>query len=263
MKKPLDGLATAEDLKSATEATTIFAEASAVDGDEARWAQATHDTMRLLIHCAAATRGHPAPELPVRIAPEPMTAGCKAIARIPVTEKWSAPEFGPIYEHLLAARPGHARDKQGSWFTPPPVAEFVSRFALDTQLDNLAQTEDPNDMLQVLALDPACGAGVVLLMAARHIAGRFAQRCFATTVPQAVRVVQPDVLTECIFGIDIDPIAVELTKAALWLEVGDTAPWGFMDRNVICGNALDGPHLQPPKLAERLARPARVDEPGA
>lgn len=252
--KTLDGLVTVEDLKAAAEATEVFAEASTIEDAESRWAQATHDTMRLLIHCAAATRGYPAPELPVSIDPEPMTLGCKAISRIPVTDQWSAPEFGPVYEHLLAARPGQARDSQGSWFTPPGVAGFMSKLALDIQLDRLAKSNDPNDMLQIVALDPACGAGIYPLTAARHIAARFALRCFGIDTPPAVRVVMPDVLKLCVFGIDIDPIAVELTKAALWLEVGDTEPFSFMDRNVICGNPLDGPHMEPPALAERFGR---------
>lgn len=248
MKTP-DGLVTTDDLDAATEATAIFAGASAIADDEARWAQATRDTMRLLIHRAAASRGYSAPELPVRIDPEPMTAGCKAIVRVCVTPDWSAPEFGPIYEHLLAQRPGSARQTQGAWYTPPEIARFMSRTALDIALNRLAESDDPHDMLLVLALDPACGAGVYPLEAARHIAVRYARRLFGSATPATVRAVMPDVMTECIFGIDIDPIAVELTRTALWLEVGDSEPWGFMDRNVICGNALDGD--EPPKLAER------------
>lgn len=256
--KPLDGLVTASNLKAATEATRIFAAAAGDDAEEKIWAQATRDVMRILIHCAAAARGWLAPPLPVHNDPEPTTSACRLLATIPVTRDWSAPEFGPVYEHLLAARPGQARDTQGSWFTPPGIAGFVSQFALDLQLDRLAETDDPNDMLQVLAVDPACGAGVFLIAAARHIAARFAQRCFGTDIPQAVHMVMPDVLTECVFGIDIDPIAVELSKAALWLEVGDTMPFDFMDRNVICGNALE--RDEPPKLAERLGHSARLNE---
>ncbi len=237
-------------LKAATEATQLFADASDIGDDEARWADATRSVMRLLVHRVAGAKGFNAPELPVRIDPEPMTAGCRALMRIEIGPDWSAPEFGPIYEHLLAARPGSARDTQGSWFTPPAVAQWMSRFSLDIQLDRLAKSEDPYDMLQVVAVDPACGAGIFPLMAARHIAQRFAERYFGSAPPAAVRAVMPDVLSECIFGIDIDPIAVELTKVALWLEVGDSEPWGCMDRNVICGNPLE--LAEPPKLTERL-----------
>lgn len=237
-------------LKAATEATAIFADASTIEGDEARWADATRSVMRLLVHRVADAKRFPAPELPVRIAPEPMTAGCRALMQIEVAPDWSAPEFGPIYEHLLAARPGTARDTQGSFFTPQPVAQWMSRFSLDIHLDRLAESEDPYDMLQIVAVDPACGAGVFPLMAARHIAQRFAQRYFGSAPPAAVRAVMPDVLSECIFGVDIDPIAVELTRAALWLEVGDSEPFGFMDRNVICGDPLE--LAEPPKLVERM-----------
>lgn len=248
--KPLDGLVASGDLKAAAEATRIFADASDIGDDEARWADATRSVMRLLVHRAAAAKGFNAPELPVHIDSEPMTAACRALMRIEVAPDWSAPEFGPIYEHLLAARPGNARDTQGSFFTPPGVAEWMSRFSLDLQLDRLAQSPDPYDMLQVVAVDPACGCGIFPLMAARHIATRYAQRYFGSAPAAAVRAVMPDVLSECVFGIDIDPIAVELTKAALWLEVGDSEPWGFMDRNVICGDPLE--LAEPPKLVERM-----------
>jgi hypothetical protein len=237
-------------LKAASEATQIFADASDIEDDEARWADATRSVMRLLVHRVADAKGFAAPELPVRIAPEPMVAGCRTLMRIEIAPDWSAPEFGPIYEHLLAARPGTARDTQGAFFTPPVVAEWMSRFSLDIQLDRLAKSEDPYDMLQVVAVDPACGAGVFPLLAARRIATKFAERYFGQAPPAAVRAVMPDVLSECIFGIDIDPIAVELTKAALWLEVGDSEPFGFMDRNVICGNPLE--LAEPPKLTERM-----------
>jgi hypothetical protein len=61
---------------------------------------------------------------------------------------------------------------------------------------------------------------------------------------------------------DIDPVAVDLARAALWIEAGGEQPIGFMDRNVVVVNSLSGPDAQPPKLAERLgddpAEAARV-----
>jgi hypothetical protein len=51
------------------------------------------------------------------------------------------------------------------------------------------------------------------------------------------------VLQVCIRGIDLDPVAVALARTALWLEVAASRshPMSFMDRNVICGDALAGP----------------------
>lgn len=253
-------MATDADLKAAAEATRIFAAASTADGDAARWTDASRCVMRLLIHRIAAERGCDAPPLPVVTPPKPMTAGCRALMRIENVATWSAPEFGPVYEYLLTNAPGKQREKQGSWYTPPLVAEWMARTALDIPLNRFARSEDPGDMLLVLAVAPACGAGIYPLMAARHIATRYARRLFGQAPPEAVRAVMPEVMEECIFGIDIDPIAVELTKAALWLEIDGSEPFGFMDRNVICGNALD--RDLPPKLAElQAAARGAVDAP--
>ena len=62
----------------------------------------------------------------------------------------------------------------------------------------------------------------------------------------------PEVMTECVFGMDIDPVAVDLARAALWIEAGGEQHITFMDRNVVIVNPLSGPDAQPPKLAERL-----------
>lgn len=251
------------ELDAAAEAVRILADASPLEDAEAGWAEATQTVVRLLVHRAAIARGYDAPTLPVNAPPSAMAAGCRALARIDVTPAWSAPEFGPVYERLLAQRPGIARERQGSWYTPPEIAIFMNRIALDTQLDRLAKSSDPGDMIRVLVIDPACGAGIYPLMAARHIATRYAARLFGEAPAAAVRAVMPEVLTECIFGIDIDPIAVELTRAALWLEVGDREPWGFMDRNIISGNALALD--EPPAYTERAgeARPRGAELVGA
>jgi hypothetical protein len=59
----------------------------------------------------------------------------------------------------------------------------------------------------------------------------------------------PDVMTKCVFGMDIDPTAVDLARAALWFEVSGEKPVSFMDQNVVVVDPLSGPDAQPPKLA--------------
>src|SRR5439155_25769971 len=54
---------------------------------------------------------------------------------------------------------------------------------------------------------------------------------------------------DCVFGVDIDPIAVITTRTALWLETDGSVPITWLDRNVIVGNVLNGD--QPPRLVER------------
>ncbi|MFD0509277.1 N-6 DNA methylase [Streptomyces chiangmaiensis] len=145
------------------------------------------------------------------------------------------------------------RGEQGSWYTPPELAHEMCRLAIGPQLDRLQQHPNPENVLQVLAMDPCCGAGVFLIEATRLIAERFALRLFGTAPEAAIKAVIPTVLRECIFGVDIDPVAIDLAKTALWLEAGGRVPFTFMDRNVIVGNALDDE--MPPAFSEQRGEP--------
>ncbi len=94
-----------------------------------------------------------------------------------------------------------------------------------------------------------------LIEAARLIAGRLATRISGEDPPPAahLRHALPLVMRECIFGVDIDPVAVDLAKAALWLEIDGREPFDFMNRNVIVGNALDDE--MPPAFSEARGEP--------
>ena len=59
-------------------------------------------------------------------------------------------------------------------------------------------------------------------------------------------VVRRMILKRCVYGVDLNPMAVELAKVALWLHsftVG--APLSFLDHHLVCGNALFGEHVRP------------------
>lgn len=209
---------------------------------------ANQAVMRLLVDQLATHRGLPIPDwpsLPSPVDTDDLDKARRHLADLDMTE-WDINDIGAAYERMT----GHA---DAAWYTPPEIAEFMVRFSIGPQLDRLSEHPDPGNVLQVLATDPSCGAGVFLVTAARFIAARYSDRLFGETTDLTMQIVMPEVMSETIFGIDIDPGAVELAKAALWLEVGGEQSITFMDRNVICGNTLAGPHVQPPKLAERLA----------
>jgi type II restriction/modification system DNA methylase subunit YeeA len=169
---------------------------------------------------------------------------------------WGVAELGAFRERLLKE---DERASGGVWYTPPELADFMTRFSIAPVLDRLADATDPASVLDVLALDPACGAGVFLVSAARLIANRYAGLIAkAEPTDWMVAHVMPEVLSECVFGVDIDPVAVDLAKSALWLEIDGVEPITFMDRNVICGDALD--QDSPPKLEERLGSPPDLAE---
>ena len=186
-----------------------------------------HTAVHIMVNAVAVNHGLPAPW----DAPDLDLPALEDIA-----------EIGDVHQLLL----GGKRGEQGSYFTPAPLAEFTTRASIDVPL---ARGTHP---LSVLAMDPSCGAGVFLVMAARRLARALLAVDFDVTDPQPwmVRNVLPLIAVECVFGVDIDPIAVDLAKSALWLEAGGIPPITFMDRNVICGDTLSG--AEPPKLRERL-----------
>jgi hypothetical protein len=102
--------------------------------------------------------------------------------------------------------------------------------------------DDPAALLSVTVLDPACGSGHFLLAAARRIARRIARvRAGGVASPADYGHALRDVARSCLFGLDRNPMAVELTKVALWIETVEPGkPLGFLDANIRCGDALLG-----------------------
>ena len=59
--------------------------------------------------------------------------------------------------------------------------------------------------------------------------------------PEAIRHALRDVVARCIYGVDVNPMAVELCKVSLWLEALEPGrPLSFLDDRILCGNSLLG-----------------------
>lgn len=248
-------------------AATRAAEAHAL---ACSWPQAVHHVVRSLIDRVAEARDLTAPSLP---RPHVATAE-HALDELGPLNAWHILDIGEIHQQLLeltttrdsdgtvhARKQGESRrDTQGAWYTPPELAAAMCRLSIGPQLDRLGRHPDPGNLLQITAIDPACGAGVFLIEAARLIADRLAARVSGEDPPPPahLRAALPVVMRECIFGIDIDPVAVDLAKAALWMEIDGQQPFDFMDRNVICGNPLDLD--QPPAFTERCGDQPTAEE---
>lgn len=172
-------------------------------------------------------------------------------------------ELGSVYESLLELQPqlggdgktlvfasesaeqrGNQRKTTGSYYTPDSLVQALLDTALDPVLDKTeAGADDPaNALLKLSVIDPACGSGHFLLAAARRIATRLARlRADGTPSLADFRHALRDVARCCIHGIDCNPMAVELTKVALWIETVDPGlPLGFFDAQIRCGDALLG-----------------------
>lgn len=213
--------------------------------------------MRLVVNEAAVARGLPAPwpvPLALKDAAERVNKRIKDLGGL---SGWGVEDLGTLRELLL---PAAEREKAGVWYTPSPVADFITTAALGT-LPPLNLYGPPETALATAVIDPACGAGVFLLAAARRLAYRYAGLLCGGQHPPAhlVDEVLPEVMRRCMFGIDIDPVAVDLAKAACWLVTGGAAQIDWLDDNIIVGDALAGD--LPPALARHTGPLAVVGNP--
>jgi len=141
--------------------------------------------------------------------------------------------------YLLRPVNGGRRKTSGSYYTPSGLVDCVLTSALDPVLDRAAASDDAEGGLLALRVcDPACGAGQFLVGAAKRMALRLAvsRTCSDESTRPGFDRAMNDVLSRCIYGVDLDPVAVDLATLALWLESRPT-PLGDRIRD---GDAITG-----------------------
>lgn len=172
-------------------------------------------------------------------------------------------ELGSVYESLLELVPqitkdgrqfafatgveteGHARKTSGSYYTPDGLVQVLLDSALEPVIaDTIAMhAEETVEALLCLSIvDPACGSGHFLLAASRRLASHVA-RLQASGTPSArdYRHALRQVIGRCVYGVDMNPMAVELCKVSLWMEAVEPGlPLTFLNSHVQHGNALLG-----------------------
>ena len=184
-----------------------------------------------------------------------------------------AEELGSVYESLLELTPristelhtfyfmggstdpeqadkkqkGNARKLTGSYYTPTCLVEQVLKTALDPLLNECCKNPvyAQQKLLALRVIDPACGSGHFLLGAARRIAERLAdartQGQMGGATPDVFQRAMHDVIRHCIYGVDINPMAIELVRMNLWLEGYQPGKaLSFLDAHLRHGNSLLG-----------------------
>ncbi len=203
-------------------------------------------------------------------------------ARYPVNwRNIGADELGSIYEGLLELHPsldkdagvfelktapGHERKTTGSYYTPTELVECLLGTALDPVLDEACRQRDPEAaILDLKVCDPACGSGHFLVAAAHRLARRLAAVRSGDDEPSPhdVQRALRDVVGRCIYGVDVNPMAVELCKVSLWMEAIEPGrPLSFLDSHIQCGNALLGatPALMARGIPDDAFKPLEGDD---
>jgi hypothetical protein len=178
-------------------------------------------------------------------------------------------EMGSIYESLLDFTPrvlssemeingtiipgnkffldprGSARKTTGSYYTNPRLIDELIKSALKPVTERKMEESDDKEaaILSLKVCDPACGSGAFLIAATNYLGKELAKvRTDQSEPPDAdIQRAQRDVLQHCIYGVDLNPMAVELTKVSLWIDTAvKDMPLIFLDHHIKCGNSLIG-----------------------
>jgi hypothetical protein len=190
-------------------------------------------------------------------------------------------ELGSVYESLLELHPdlnvdaatfalqtasGHERKTTGSYYTPTSLVQCLLDSALDPVLETAARQPDAAAAILALKIcDPACGSGHFLSAAAHRIAKRLAaiRTGDDEPSPEVTRAALRDVISHCIYGVDANPMAVELCKFSLWLEALQPGkPLTFLEHRIQCGNSLLGttPALLSRGIPDEAFQPIEGDD---
>ena len=140
---------------------------------------------------------------------------------------------------------GRDREKSASYYTPEVLTECLTRYTLMERLEGLS----PDQILELTVCEPAMGSGAFLNEAVNQLADAYLERKqeeLGETIPadryqaEKQRVKYHFAVNNC-YGVDLNPLAAELGKVSLWLNIlhpGARAP--FFDLRIGTGNSLMG-----------------------
>ncbi len=172
---------------------------------------------------------------------------------------------------------GSDRRETGTHYTPKSLTESI----VETTLEPVVyvgpsegkprdgwKLKTPAELLDLKICDPAMGSGAFLVQACRWLAERLVEAWVAeeamgrfvnddgevlllagesdplpTDTDYRLQTARRLIAERCLYGVDINPLAVELAKLSIWLvTLAKGRPFGFLDHNLRCGDSLLGIH---------------------
>jgi len=214
-------------------------------------------------------------EYTLQVATQPMVelkSNSKIVPGQGVPRKEVAVEFRPGEVYLVTDR--GERKLTGSYYTPDYIVKYMVEQALRPVLeeairDALTDVERIQAVLVINVLDPSMGSGHFPVEVTEYIA-----RFLVELGVQPEETDEADltywkrrVAQQCIYGVDLNPLAVELAKLSLWLiTTANDRPLSFLDHHLRTGNALIGSWLrdvaagQHPKAKQVQRRAKQAEE---
>ena len=166
-------------------------------------------------------------------------------------------EVIPAGSFIIRAQ-GARRKASGSYYTPSPLAKVMVQKAVEPLVTPIiagcAQRDEsgrprrsPEEILNLTVIDQAMGSGAFLVHAVHLLANAYRDALQAVgageerLLPEEMAAMKRLIAQRCIYGIDLNPMAVELAKVSLWLEtLAVTEPLSFLDAHLRRGDALIG-----------------------
>lgn len=190
-------------------------------------------------------------------------------------DRWGYPLVYPIGTFMVMA--GAARRETGTHYTPRSLTEAIVRETMEP-LVYIGPAEGkpredwmlrrPGELLELRICDPAMGSGAFLVQACRWLSQRLVEAWAEAEEAGRAITAEGEVVNEigrleplrddaedrvltarrliaerCLYGVDMNPLAVELAKLSIWLiTLANGRPFGFLDHNLRRGDSLLGIH---------------------
>lgn len=199
----------------------------------------------------------------------------KPFAHLLRTDPWGYPLVYPAGSFIVTS--GSNRRETGTHYTPKSLTEEVVAQTL-IPLSYIGpvegipheewQLKSSAELLELKICDPAMGSGAFLVQTCRWLAERLVEAWSLAEksgkvisaigdileIPNAEELLPQDmdariliarrlIAERCLYGVDLNPLAVELAKLSIWLvTLAKDRPFGFLDHNLRCGDSLLGIH---------------------
>lgn len=190
-------------------------------------------------------------------------------------DRWGYPLVYPAKTFMVTT--GADRRETGTHYTPKSLTEAIVKETLEPVVyvgpsDGRPREEwalkTPAELLDLKICDPAMGSGAFLVQVCRWLSERLVE-AWGDTEKQGNAVTSEGIVVakvngyeplrndpeerlltarrliaeRCMYGVDINPLAVELAKLSIWLvTLAKGRPFGFLDHNLRCGDSLLGIH---------------------
>ncbi len=195
----------------------------------------------------------------------------------------------------FAVVPGEGRRETGAHYTPKALTEPIVQRTLEPVVyigpaeghpKEKWQLKSPAELLNLKLCDPAMGSGAFLVQSCRYLADRLVQSWATAEEADKVISIKGEVLDSgdevelmpqemddrlitayrlvsehCLYGVDKNPMAVELAKLSIWLlTLQKGRPFGFLDHKLKSGDSLVGlTKAQITSFTWKSDTPAQID----